>query len=129
MSLRVKRTREDELAEQVKGYYEILIDALRYVAYRHGFALAVHGSLRRDIDLIAAPWRESAVGGDALAKAISGAIEAIIGTSRERKEFPNPEKKPCGRLGYSFYLTHDDFGPYVDLSIMPVTKSESDGPA
>lgn len=26
--------------------------------HRHGYALAVHGSLARDFDLIAVPWRE-----------------------------------------------------------------------
>lgn len=37
-----------------------LIDQLRAIAKGHGWALGVHGSLVRDIDLIAVPWTSDA---------------------------------------------------------------------
>lgn len=101
-------------------YYDVLIVALRHVARRCGFALAVHGSLVRDIDLIACPWRESAPEANYLIGELRKATEIIIGFARQREVDKNqPEQKPCGRLAWSFYLTHDDNGPYLDISVMP----------
>lgn len=39
-----------------------VIDDVRAIAREHGYAVAVHGSLRRerDIDLLAAPWVKNA---------------------------------------------------------------------
>lgn len=111
--------RADEHASKCQEFYDALISALRYAAYRYGYALAVHGSLKRDIDLIACPWRDTAPDAHAVAAEIKKVTEAIIGTARERKGDPNPTKMPCGRLAWSFYLTHEDTGPYIDLSVMP----------
>jgi hypothetical protein len=109
----------DKRAEQCAEYYEALIAALRYVAGRCGYALGIHGTLRRDIDLIAAPWRSSAIDAASLIDDIRKATEAIVGTARFRKYEAQPEKKPLGRLAWSIYLTHDDRGPYLDISVMP----------
>lgn len=113
--------KRDERAELCGEFYDILIAALRHVAYRCGYALAVHGSLKRDIDLIACPWRDSAISAVPLVEEIRKACEVIVGTARYRDVDAGalPEKKPCGRLGWSFYLTHDDTGPYIDISVMP----------
>lgn len=98
----------------------MLIPALRHVAYRCGYALAVHGSLKTDIDLIAVPWRETAVGQAYVAEEIRKTAEQIIGCAVVRKYDPNPEKKPCGRLAWAFYLQPEDIeGPYIDLSVFP----------
>lgn len=86
---------------------------LREVARRHGYALAVHGSLTYDIDLIACPWRDLATSPESLAEAIHKAVDAIAGQSKSE----GPEKKPYGRLAWSFHMGG---GPYVDLSVMPV---------
>jgi hypothetical protein len=43
--------------------YELLIEPLRAVARSLGYALTVHGSLVRDIDLVAVPWTSDAVHG------------------------------------------------------------------
>jgi hypothetical protein len=114
------KAKPDTRAEMCAEYYDVLIAALRHVAYRSGYALAVHGSLKRDIDLIACPWRDSAPGADHLAAMIQKATEVIIGFARTREVDPNPREMPCGRLAWSFYLTHDDDGPYIDLSVMPM---------
>jgi hypothetical protein len=122
------KPKRDERAEACQQYYDILIVALRYAAFRYGYALAVHGSLKRDIDLIACPWRDSAPGAHSLAAEIKKVTAAIIGTAREREVDPNPSKMPCGRLAWSFYLTHEDAGPYIDLSVMPMGATEAEAP-
>jgi hypothetical protein len=98
-----------------------MMPALRFVAYRCGYALAVHGSLKTDIDLIAVPWRDSAVDAAYTAEQIRLTAERIIGTARVRECDPNPTQKPCGRLAWSFYLQPEGVeGPYIDLSVMPI---------
>lgn len=112
----------DDRAELCDEYYRALIEALRHVAYRCGYALAVHGSLKRDIDLIACPWRDTAISAAGLIEDLQKAAEVIVGTARIRevdRASGQPEKKPCGRLAWSLYLTHDDNGPYLDISVMP----------
>lgn len=103
-----------------------VIDDIRAIARDHGYAVAVHGSLRaeRDIDLIAAPWTREAHAPSTLARAIASLPylikrhDDVEGDPRRRKW---PVKKPHGRLGWLFLITHRARGcpAYVDLSVMP----------
>jgi hypothetical protein len=113
-------------AAMTREYWDILQKPLRHVARRCGYALAQHGSLGFDIDLIAVPWRDSAVNAACLVEEIRKAAEIIIGICLIRecdKAIGHaPEKKPCGRLAWSLYLVPDDrafLGPYLDLSVFP----------
>lgn len=38
------------------GLYAIFYEHLKFIAMQHGYNLVVHGSLQRDLDLIAIPW-------------------------------------------------------------------------
>lgn len=111
--------RQSGFAERTREYHEILIKPLTYVAYRCGYALAVHGSLSYDIDLVACPWREGAVKAERLAEDIRKAAEAVIGIATPTVGQPQPEQKPLGRLAWSFQLGG---GPYIDLSVMPIQQ-------
>ena len=117
------RPKPDERALLCQEYYEALMPALRHRAERCGYAIAVHGSLKRDIDLVACPWRTvSPISAESLAKELMDVTRAIVGVARHREGDPQPSKKPWGRLAWSFYLTHDDNGPYIDLSVMPMVE-------
>ena len=113
--------RECSYTSRTREYFRALIAPLRFVAERCGYAIAVHGSLKTDIDLLAVPWRDSATSQEYLADQIQKTTEIIIGTARTRLGDENPVQKPCGRLAWSFYLSpHEDIpGPYIDLSVMP----------
>lgn len=78
------------------------------VGRAHGYALAVHGSLARDFDIIAAPWTDDAVDADDLAEAIRSAVGGVRGDT--------VHERPHGRRGYVIHL---GAGPYIDLSVMP----------
>lgn len=93
--------------------YVALFADLKAVAVRHGYALAPHGSIVRDFDLIAVPWIEDASEPFVLAEALR---EAAGGLRVASDVYPT--KKPHGRLAFSFHLGG---GPYVDLSVMPGT--------
>jgi hypothetical protein len=126
----------EEHINRTREYVRVLLPALRCVAEQCGYALAVHGSLERDIDLIAAPWRICAVGPERVAEQIFNVCKCVTGFAKwcgnwdETSDFkpgpgtlPNPERKPYGRLGYSILLSG---GPYIDLSVMPRENKEPD---
>lgn len=89
-----------------------IIDAVRAAAERCGYAIAVHGSVARDIDLIAAPWTDSAVSAGELALCIAGVSSGFI----DAEDAKAPIRKPHGRLCWRIHLGG---GPYIDLSVMP----------
>ena len=100
-----------------------LIEPLRETAHKLGYALAVHGSLVRDIDLIACPWTRDAVPANELAEAIGRKAEEVIGTAfllpHETDDYflaGCPGAKAHQRLGWTFHLGG---GPYIDLAVMP----------
>lgn len=97
--------------------YNRLIGPLRDKARELGYALAVHGSLIRDIDLVACPWIAEAVDAQTLAESLlEVAAKHNNGTAFLRAGCPG--YKPHGRLVWSLHLGD---GPYIDLSVMPRT--------
>ena len=133
MGERDSRPSEDHIRRS-REIVRIILPALREVARRNGYALAVHGSLERDIDLIAAPWRDGASEAASLMRDFFVACRAVLGfatwpggwTDAEKWDapsgsLPNPERKPYGRLGYSILLGG---GPYLDVSVMPRVTDE-----
>jgi hypothetical protein len=111
--------------------YELLIGPLREKARELGYAVAVHGTLKRDIDLIAVPWTSEATDERTLAESLRLVAEeingeAVMGWSMAGDaEFSLngcPGTKPHGRLGWCFSLGG---GPYIDLSVMPRIKGVS----
>lgn len=66
------------------------------IAREHGYALAVHGSLQRDFDIIAIPWAE-----------VVTTHEALIASICEQtafREVGQPESKPHGRVAYTLSI-------------------------
>jgi len=103
--------------------YELLIGPLRERAKELGYAIGVHGTLKRDIDLIACPWSEEAVPAEVLAEALRVVAEKINGFAASNElevdEYfmaGSPGAKAHGRLCWTFHLGG---GPYIDLSVMP----------
>ncbi|HXF23294.1 MAG TPA: hypothetical protein VN602_02180 [Gemmatimonadaceae bacterium] len=85
---------------------------LRRIARECGYALALHGSLARDFDLIAVPWTHDAVTPEAL-------VEAICHQSDLRVTVPNKGDRPHGRGSWALQgLTVRN--SWVDLSVMPL---------
>jgi hypothetical protein len=114
--------KDDKTAEYCKELFDVLLPALRFKAKSCGYAIGIHGSLRRDIDLIAAPWREAPVPPERLIENLEQVCLAVVG-SFAKKDAAGMVSKPCGRLAQSIYLTpfYGD-GPYLDISVMPVVE-------
>lgn len=114
------------LPVRCRAKYEQHIDTIRAIAREHGYAIGVHGSLARDIDLIAAPWTDEASDGATLAGAIADAVSGFIdmGSVPGRgpsDDYKKPEAKPHGRFSWSIHLGG---GPYIDLTVMPRVRPE-----
>lgn len=110
----------------VPTLYAVMYPELVKIARKYGYALAIHGSMVRDFDLIAVPWIEDAAENpfemiEEMKVAISGVyshhdIDYLLTEG-------NKTEKPHGRICYSIHLTDKGaFGPYLDISIMPVNK-------
>lgn len=99
-----------------------VIEAARLVGRKHGYAIGVHGSLLRDIDLIAAPWTDEASDAETLVKAI--ALELNGGREKQASSkyclAGDGTSKPHGRMAWIIHFWPGDaFGPtYIDLSVM-----------
>lgn len=117
---------EIKLAALCLEKFKLLREALTRVARECGYALAIHGSMTRDIDLVAIPWVENATSVEMLVESVLSAARALNGGMAFMVDDPNavpfdftkrnPEPKPHGRLSFAIHLGG---GPYIDLSVMP----------
>ncbi len=89
-------------------YAAALYPDLAQLFRKHGYALAVHGSLQRDFDLVAIPWTETpSTPEDILREIISKFAIRIIGTETHKLH---------GRKAWSISIGHGDCA--LDLSFM-----------
>jgi len=104
------------------------------VSRKLGYALAIHGSLTSDLDLIACPWTAEAVDAEELKAALMSHIGACgyadllrrqgldepevkaVMSRKESRAANESEIKPHGRIAWNLYM---DAGSKVDLSVMP----------
>ncbi len=110
-------------AEQVKpnnapGYCAIY-PGMAEIFVSHGYALAIHGSMVRDFDLVAIPWVEC-----------PSSVENIIAEICKKYAIhyvpseTNPKENLHGRVCYTLFAWGDW---KFDLSFMPVHVSEHEG--
>lgn len=99
-----------------------IIEAARIAGRKHGYAIGVHGSLLRDVDLVACPWTDAAADPETLARAVAAELN---GGDSDRKTWRyhlagEGSLKPHGRMAYVIHFwPGQDFGPtYIDLSVM-----------
>lgn len=89
------------------------IDRIRALAKEVGYALAVHGSLERDVDLIASPWTTEAASYYKLMRHIADGVNGRI---------IEIEKKPLGRWACTICM--EGWYQPIDLSVCPRVNEE-----
>lgn len=92
----------------VVTYYAVLYPRLRQTAYELGYALALHGSLTRDLDVVAVPWTETAVDRDTLLRRLTETANGFTTDSWT--------ERPHGRSARIIWLGSS--GGCIDLSVM-----------
>lgn len=90
----------------IVGVYPALAERARTL----GYALALHGSIQRDLDLVAVPWVDGAADPVQLLAALCEEFDLTV------PPVGDPEIKPHGRLAWSIPLW---WGAYIDLSVVP----------
>lgn len=110
-------------------YYLSLLDDIRAAARGMGYAVGLHGSLQRDLDLIAVPWRADCKTAEELVQAVTFAVGGFV-------HMEGVENKPHGRKAWIIRLTdaaaqREHKIPLgtaiIDLSVMPLISSDQPG--
>lgn len=107
--------------------YVAMIPTLTEAAREVGYALAVHGSMGRDFDIVAIPWTDEAGTAEQLILRLLAVFPYAHLTHRTEpkegeKRDPSQSNgdvaavKPHGRLAWSL---HFERGLYLDVSVMP----------
>lgn len=130
----LQELRDTSKADRVLAEAKLLLPALRAVARSKNYALAYHGSLSRDIDIIAVPWTEQACEPLELFEALRAEAERVSGHTafvlNDEKAKPtdylkrSPEPKAHGRLGWAIHIAGT--ATYLDLSIIPTGQAHAD---
>lgn len=103
--------------EQLKPNYAPLYAAAMYpllagICNEHGYALAVHGSVANDFDIVAIPWAEKVSSPRKLMNAIQ---------KKTAMKFEHRERKNHGRIAYTctvgFGVCRLDFSFYPDYVV------------
>ena len=87
----------------------------------HGWAVALHGSLSSDMDIMAMPWEPWACSFKILVMAISTLLD---GNSLAENYAITYNEKPCGRIVATIPI-FGDF--YLDISTMRTKDGDGDG--
>lgn len=112
------KTKDEVRIEGKPVFYAVLYNSMKKAALKLGYALAMHGSMHTDMDLIAVPWVEEAKPVEELAKAINDCIGRTVWAEHN---LTNKEDKPHGRVTYTLSI----MGHWsIDLSIIK-PKSQS----
>lgn len=102
---------EKKLFRGSAAVYAWIIPLLQKVGREFGYAIAIHGSLVRDLDLICVPWTEDAKPAKKMINEFHRRLGGVL---------HKPVKKPHGRVGWTIVLDRSHF--YIDLSVMPLVK-------
>lgn len=106
-----------------------LFDRLAEKAKAHGYGLGLHGSLQKDMDIMAMPWTNEAIEPQKLIEQLYLACTFLRvdvamdnqfydgdGVFKYHSRITGPSYKPHGRLAWSIQL---GMGAYLDISVMP----------
>jgi len=115
------------LSDQCREYAAALLPDLIITAREYGYALALHGSVARDLDLVAIPWIPEAWDAPDLVEALRKTAERVspnkVAFIHKDRPGRDPEQKPHGRLAWAIHLGR---GVYIDLSVIPKLPSPAD---
>jgi len=103
--------------------YAVIYPFMAARAHECGYALALHGTLGRDLDLVAIPWTNEATSPEDLVARILDVMEGSAFTmERADGHAEDKSEKPHGRRCFVLHLKSWT-GAYVDLSVMPRTRA------
>lgn len=119
--------RRPALAKDFPAVYAWIYPVVAEVGREHGYAVAIHGSLARDLDLIAVPWTDEACLPADLIAAVIRRVHAMdedeAATAAAGPGW-GPTLRPHGRLSWAIPL---GIGAYLDISVIQPTRKGEEG--
>lgn len=113
--------RRHRTKREIKRHYSEILPVIRIVAKRAGYAIAVHGSMTRDFDLVAVPWTKHFLKPETLLMRIEAAIceHRFIGSIKRLREIARAEKRinTHANVGVGFVLM-TGANTYLDLLVI-----------
>lgn len=94
-------------------YYWRILPGIKKIAREHGYAVAIHGSMKRDFDLLIVPWTEDITPFEEFLEI----LRRHLGKGA-RLPKDNDHKKPHGRTSYILILPFHKYihGAYLDIA-------------
>lgn len=107
------KSKDEVIVNGKPEFYAVLYPSMKKAALECGYALALHGSMHSDMDLMAMPWVEDAKDPDELVKALDDCVGKTVW-----KDFNWKQKavRAHGRIIYTISIMGDW---HIDLSVMP----------
>lgn len=102
--------RQKPLPNLMPALYSHRLSDIQEIAHDAGYAIAVHGSMQRDLDLVAVPWVEWAEAPSDLVARLHKSLGVVPAGE--------PSAAPHGRIQVTLLMGGACF---MDLSIMPRT--------
>lgn len=99
-------------------FYAVLYPSMKKAALECGYALALHGSMHTDMDLMAMPWVEDAKSARELVEALDDCVGATVWKAFKWK---HKEVRSHGRECYVISIMGNW---HIDLSVMPLRKKK-----
>lgn len=104
--------------------YAQLLPRIREAGKQMGYAIAIHGSMTRDLDLLAVPWVEEAASAEELVQMIAENVHGFVIGDMSNKSVDEcrgkinkePTLQPHGRKSWNICWGGK---PFIDLSVMP----------
>lgn len=96
--------------------YAAFYSKARCVAWTLGYALAVHGSFTRDLDVVAIPWAPKPCDPEELVERIAHGTGMFLPGKA-------PTLKPHGRLVWILLFPQPEDPRWVDFSVMPFLRT------
>ena len=116
--------------------YSFYFEVIKAIGLKYGYNIVLHGSMNRDLDLIAIPWEETIGDKEQMVDEIVSVIGGVL--SMQNRSVDNPigtrfGLKPNGRIVYIININRDieykyniiseikDYADpqyYIDLSVM-----------
>lgn len=96
-------------------FYACLLESLRKIAFDNGYALAIHGSCAKDLDLIAVRWNEVYSSPEKLVKSFIKEISEYTFGNLSILEITKPEVKFENQIHYIIPIIDDWF---IDLTVI-----------
>lgn len=119
-----RRWPKQQRAVFARETYDRVIGPLRHTARQLGWAVAVHGSLARDIDLVFVPWHHTAAAPYDVAVAVAFCVDGYI-DAEELGDLRKPLRVPVQGRGATIRIVNrDDSTVSTWLDCLFVAKDE-----